>query len=155
MLEGVSIYILRYKGYQDPNRTKLMALMNQGSLSSLTGTNETPKEEWHRVISDSMKSQYQIAWFWTTAFTVQSTTCDNILSLSIHLLSTHCFAPIIRILLITIPERSGIFIFSRKCEEKSHSLEQCLNSKRRWEPRNLSMGIGNLIISPQRGLLLW
>lgn len=43
------------------------------------------------------------------------------------------------------------------CSHRSmlHSLEQCLNSKRRWEPRNLSMGIGSLMASPQRGLLLW
>lgn len=35
------------------------------------------------------------------------------------------------------------------------SLEQCLNSKRRWDPLKRSMGIGSLTISLQRGLLLW
>lgn len=38
---------------------------------------------------------------------------------------------------------------------RAHSLEQWRNSKRRWEPRKRSMGMGSLTISPQRGLLLW
>lgn len=38
---------------------------------------------------------------------------------------------------------------------QGHSLEQWRNSKRRWEPRKRSMGMGSLMISPQRGLLLW
>lgn len=36
-----------------------------------------------------------------------------------------------------------------------HSLEQCLNSKRRCDPLKRSMGIGSLITSLHRGLLLW
>lgn len=37
----------------------------------------------------------------------------------------------------------------------TYSLEQCRNSKRTWEPRNMSTGMGSLICSAQRGLLLW
>lgn len=41
------------------------------------------------------------------------------------------------------------------CAEKvKDPLEQCLNSKRRWDPLKRSMGIGSLITSLQRGLLL-
>lgn len=34
-------------------------------------------------------------------------------------------------------------------------LEQCLSSKRKCVPRNISRGMGSLICSAQRGLLLW
>lgn len=36
-----------------------------------------------------------------------------------------------------------------------HLLEQCRNSKRMWEPRNLSTGMGSFSSSDHRGLLLW
>lgn len=60
-----------------------------------------------------------------------------------HTCITHCM---IQSVLVN-PCTTGLYI--------NDSLEQCLNSKRRWDPLKRSMGIGSLTISLQRGPLLW
>lgn len=46
-------------------------------------------------------------------------------------------------------------VFNPSQRPVSYLLEQCRNSKRTCDPRNMSTGMGSLICSAQRGLLLW
>lgn len=55
-------------------------------------------------------------------------------------------------LMVLFPLHNNAFIPQAS---SSYLLEQCRNSNRTCDPRNMSTGMGSLICSAQRGLLLW
>lgn len=77
--------------------------------------------------------------------------CEECSSSRIHTTSRRCIK-----MCKNLPKMWSLNLsWINKRQTYFHLLEQCRNSKRTCDPRNMSTGIGSLIWSPQRGLLLW